>query len=283
MANDAKKVYKQKGEESIFHRLLKYFPNLQHELLVAYLPTDAAAFLRKAIMQSIMNALLLTIFAFFLVSKAKKPLILLMPIFILLFFVFVNFNFLKLKAIIARRKNAIDREIVFVGRYMLLKLYSGAPLLNVLIEQSKGDTNAAKYVKEIVDDINSGSTIEESLEKAMKYTPSDNFRKILFHISNALKYGMEVTMPLEAAINDIIEDNMVEIQKYGKKMNTLMIFYMLIAVVLPSLGITILIVIVGFIGISLSIWILFAINFFILLVQLAFISIVKNSRPSIEI
>ena len=142
---------------------------------------------------------------------------------------------------------------------------------------------ASKYVKDIVNDVNSGSSIEQSLQKAMLYTPSDKFRKILFYINNALRYGVDVSGPLEWALNEIVEEDMIEIRKYGKKMNSLMIFYMLLAVVVPSLGITIFIVITGFLNVSIGLITLFTLNFFILLVQLLFLGVIKTIRPTIEV
>ena len=273
---------KPRKKRGIFERLVKYYPALSTKLLIAGMSVTPEEFLKKNFISGLVNAAVLTALSSLFLLRAN--LAGLIPIlFVLFFFITFSFSFIKLNVAIFKRKEAIDKEVIYAGRYMLLKLYSGRPLLNTLIEQSKGYGVAAKYVKEIVDDINSGSTIEDSLEKAMKYTPSDKFRSVLFHINNALKYGIDVSTPLESIINEITEERLLDIEKYGKKMNSVMIFYMLFAVVGPSLGITIFIVLAGFVGLSIHIESLLAVNFFIILLQLIFLSMIRIIRPVIDL
>lgn len=281
---DNKKTDKDKSKKkSIFEGLVNYFPQLPKKLIVANIGSSPPNYLKNSTIDSFIKSTLATLAFLFLLIRIKKSLFFSIPIFIVAFFIFFKINLLGVDKIILSRRNAIDRESIYAGRYMLLKLYSGTPLLNTLIEQSKGEGAASKYIKEIVDDINSGSSIEESLDNAITYCPSDKFRKILFYIGNALKYGVDVTGPLESAINQIIEEKMIEIEKYGKKMNSFVIFYMLLGVVLPSLGITMIMVISGFVGINFDKGALFIMNFLILMSQLMFLSLIKGKVPSIDI
>ena len=272
-----------KKNKDFFESLVKYFPNLPKKLIIANIGISPSNYLKKSFMMGILNSLFISAILIFFLIKSRVSLIWILPIFLVGFFGFFNLNILKVDSLIYKRRKAIDKDVVFAGRYMLLKLYSGTPLLNALIEQSRGEGMTSKYVKEIVDDINSGSSIEDSLDKAMEYCPSEKFRKILFYMSNALKYGVDVTGPLESAISQIIEENFIEVQKYGKKMNTFMIFYMLLGVVLPSLGITIFIVLAGFIGISIGKNALFTINFLILILQVIFLFLVRGRIPSVDV
>ena len=81
----------------------------------------------------------------------------------------------------------------------------------------------------------------------------------------------------------LTKEDILEIRRYGKKMNSLMIFYMLLAVVMPSLGITIFIVITGFLNISINLVRLLVLNVIILGIQLLFLGIIKNIRPTIDL
>ena len=157
------------------------------------------------------------------------------------------------------------------------------PLLNALIEVATSKGITAKYIKEIVDDINTGSTIEDALNNAMIYSPSEKLRKILFHINNALTLGIDVTKPLESVLKEITKEEELEITKYGKKLNTLIIFYMLGAVILPSLGVAIFIVISSFLNSNIGLSGLMVLAFFIVVLEFIFITIFKSARPMVNL
>ena len=166
---------------------------------------------------------------------------------------------------------------------MLIKLNSGRPLLNALIETSKGYGVGSKYIKEIVDDIETGNPIEKALEKAMTYSPSEKFRKILFQVNNALKLGIDVTKPLESVIEEITNEQEIEVKRYGRKLNSVVIFYMLLAIVIPSIGMTMFIVIASFINFPIDFKEFLVVIFFIVIIQLVFISAFRAIRPQVNL
>ena len=228
-------------------------------------------------------AVMLTILFFFVLKKAEKPLILLVPIYIALNVLLFQYSLLGIRAKIKKREHEIDKEAVFIGRYLLVKLYSGRPLLNALMETSSGRGIASKYIKEIVDDISTGNTIEDALRNAMVYSPSDKLRRILFYINNALQLGIDVTKPLESVLKEITKDEEIEIKKYGKKLNTLVIFYMLAAVIVPSLGTAMFIVISSLLNFMVGLKELVIFIFFIIIIQFVFITFFKSIRPNVTL
>ena len=225
----------------------------------------------------------MTILSFFVLDKAGLPKFLLIIIFIGLFYFFFKFSFIKVKGKIQARKKKIDKEVLFVGTYLLIKLYAGRPLLIALTETSKSRGIVAKFIKEIVDDINTGSPIEKALENALLYSPSEKLKKILFQINNALKLGIDVTKPLESVIQEIEDEQEIEVKKYSKKLNSLVIFYMLLAIVLPSIGMVILIVISSFINLSITMGTMSIILSFIAFIQIIFISMFGSIRPNVDL
>lgn len=225
----------------------------------------------------------MTILSFFVLDKAGMPKFLLIIFFIGLFYLFFKFNFLKIKGKIQSRKKKIDKEVLFVGTYLLIKLYAGRPLLIALTETSKSRGIVAKFIKEIVDDINTGSPIEKALENALLYSPSEKLKKILFQVNNALKLGIDVTKPLESVIQEIEDEQEIEVKKYSKKLNSLVIFYMLLAIVLPSIGMVILIVISSFINLSITMGTMSIILSFIAFIQIIFISMFGSIRPNVDL
>ena len=267
----------------LVQRISSSFPDLKKELRIAHIKTTPQEFVYKSLKFSLPFSLGLTILFFFIVDKAGLPLILIPVAFIVIFISVFRFAFLKLKAKIVQRQKEIDREVLFAGQYLLIQLYSGRPILNALIYTSKSYGVAAKYMKEIVDDISTGSSLEKALESAMVYSPSEKFRKILFHVNNALKLGIDVTKPLRAVLDEIRDEQNIEIKRYGKKLNTIVIFYMLIAVVIPSIGMTLFIVLSSFINFSISMTHFLIAVVFMIIVQLLFLSVFNTVKPTVNL
>lgn len=267
----------------LVQRISSFFPGLKKQLRIAHIKTTPRNFIYKSIKFAFPFSLGLTILFFFIFDKAEIPFYFLPLAFIILFILTFNFAFLKVKARITKRQKEIDREVLFAGQYLLIKLNSGKPLLNALIDTSQSYGVSSKYVKEIIKDIDTGSSLEDALESAMTYSPSEKFRKILFQINNAMKLGIDVTGPLRSVLEDINQEQKIEVERYGKKLNTVVIFYMLGAVVIPSIGMTIFIVASGFINFNISTIHFFVAVLMIMIIQFLFMAVFKTIRPVVNI
>ncbi|MFA5797352.1 MAG: type II secretion system F family protein [Candidatus Woesearchaeota archaeon] len=257
--------------------------DLKTRLAIAGLHKRPAEFIDEALKQSMMVAGLMTVLAIFLIMQAGESLFAIIPVFCIFFCIIFFLKIKNLDALKMKREKEIDRDVLFAGRFLLVKLNSGKPLINALVDASESYGVAGKYFKEIVDDINLGTPIEQALEKASRITPSKRFQKILFQINNALKIGVDVSVPLESTLDAIAHEQLIEIQRYGKKLNSMTMFYMLIAIVAPSLGITLFSVIGSIVSLRIDLTIFMVILFFLILIQLAFIGAFKSIRPNLNI
>ena len=270
-------------EISFANRIALFFPALKRDLRIAHLPYTPVEYVSKNIKTTLVFASFFTFLFFFVLQKAQKPVLLLMPIFLVSCILIFEFSIISIRSKIKKREHEIDKEVLFVGRYLLVKLYSGRPLLNAIIETANSRGLAAKYMKEVVEDINTGSTIENALNSAMIYSPSEKLRKVLFHVNNALQLGIDVTKPLESVLEEITKEEEIEIKKYGKTLNTLVIFYMLGAVILPSLGAAIFIVISSFVSLPIKFEGLLVFVFFLVVLEIIFLTLFKSSRPMVNL
>src|SRR3989344_5980652 len=265
------------------NRVASVFPTLKTQLRIAHIPYTTIQFVNKNLKTSAIYALVFTALFFFVLKKANLPLFFLVLAYMIFFVLMFQYSLIGVKAKIKKREREIDKEVLFVGRYLLVKLYSGRPLMNALVETASSRGIAAKYMKEVVDDIGTGSTIEDALNNAMIYSPSDKLRKILFQINNALQLGIDVTGPLESVLEEITKELELEIKKYGKKLNTLVIFYMLAAVIVPSLGVAMFIVISSFLNFPITFRGLLVFVFFIVVLQFVFMTMFKSIRPMVNL
>jgi pilus assembly protein TadC len=261
----------------------KFFPNLQHQLRVAHIDATPDEFVRTIFVQSSMYVFLLGFLLFMLADSQGWGLRVVFFGMLGMWLFGVWFGMQRPKIQGYSRAKDIDKEVIFAGRFLLVKLHSGKPLLNALFEASESYGVANSYFKEIVRDIELGTPLEEAIERAMTYSPSEKFQKILFQIHNALRLGMNVTKSLEAVLDEIQASQLLEIQDYGKKLGTVTLFYMLVAIVFPSLGMTIATVILAFTEIQMDVFSYGAIIFFLVILNFIFITVFRGIRPKLNI
>ena len=126
-----------------------------------------------------------------------------------------------------------------------------------------------------------GKPIDDAITEVMELTPSDNFRKLLWQIMNSLRTGADISTALESILNQISREQLLEMKNYGKKLNPMVMFYLMIAVIVPSLGVTMLSLLSSFIGLAVSFGTLLAIAIGTALIQLVFLVSIKQSRPGV--
>lgn len=256
---------------------------LKKKLRIAGINKTPKEFLSGCLRSSVFIGIMIAVLSFFLIQKNNGN-----PVFALLMgivFFALSYSILlrTVDAKINKRAKQINKDVLFAGRFLLIKINSGKPLINAIIEASKSYGVANTYFKEIVRDIELGTPLEKALEKAMDECPSTKMKKVLFQINNALKIGIDVSQNLEAVLEEISNEQLIEIQRYGKKLNSLTLFYMLLAVVVPSLGMTMFMIVAGLVSLTITASTFFVFAFFLLLVELAFLSLFKSIRPHVNI
>jgi len=268
---------------SLFVQIASRYPELKRKLIMAKMRKEPAEYVRSTVMLALLLSTTITFSLFLFMKGLDYPLWPIPIVFLLSFFGAFQLFFRLVDVKIRRIAKDIDREVLFAGRFLLVKLNAGRPLIIALTEASKSYGVANKYFKEIVHDIDLGTPLEEALDKAARYSPSEDFRKIIFQINNALKIGVDVTKYLEAILDEIAASQLVQIQRYGRKLNSLTMFFMLFSIVIPSLGITLFITIVSIASVSFDRTSFLMVAFVLLIIQYFFITVFKSIRPTVNI
>lgn len=267
---------------AFYQIIARKLPNLKHKLKRAGMNYKPEEFIKRTFLSAFYMATGIVVSFALILAKfevLKGTMILFVPIIFILFFSYL----LKLPEVkIAKKEKEISKEIVFAGRHMIIELESGISLYKTLINISKNYPVIGKYFKEIVNKVDLGTSMEDALAEAVEYIPSDDFRRLLWQILNSIRTGSEISKSLTLTLEQISREQTIEVSKYGRKLNPLAMFYMIIAVILPSLGITMLIIFSSFIELQISLTILLVIAFLLAFVQFMFLSIIKFSRPAIE-
>lgn len=183
--------------------------------------------------------------------------------------------------IATRRMRRLERELVPATRQLIIELKSGVPLFNAMASITGDYGEVSIEFKKIITKINNGVPELDALADASRENPSLQFQKILWQMSNALKTGSDVGTALEAILEELIRERVNQIRRYGQELSPWIMIYMLAAVVLPTLGVTLLIVIASFLAIPVPKMILPIVLVFLLGFQLFFANLVSTRRPAV--
>ncbi len=178
----------------------------------------------------------------------------------------------------------IDKNLISALQDIIVQLDSGIPIFRIMVNLSESDYGeVSAEFKKIVKEINSGIPQVEAIEKCGKANTSEYFRRVLWQISNGMRAGSDMSFIIKESARNLGAEQSIQIQSYGGKLNPIIMFYMLIAVILPSLGITFLIIISSLLGISGKIvQIIFILIFVIVMfIQIMFLGVIKSRRPSL--
>ena len=125
--------------------------------------------------------------------------------------------------------------------------------------------------------------MEEAINEAVQLAPSNDLRRIYWQILNSLKTGSEVSSALGSVIDMIVREQEIAVKEYGRKLNPMAMFYMMIAIIVPSLGTIMLLVLATFIGITMDLLLFGLIVSASIIVQIFFLVTIKSQRPPVEL
>jgi archaeal flagellar protein FlaJ len=268
---------------AFFQHIAERIPDLKPKLRQAGMQDKPEEFIRKTFLVSVYMSVGLFVFLFLLLygfGMFHPVMFAFMPLlcFSLLFYL------IKLPdAKIISKQKEISREIVFAGRFLVIELQSGVPLYNALNNLAKNYPAIGMYSKVVIDKVDLGTSMEDALNEAVELSPSEDFRKLLFQVINSMRTGSDVASALSTAVDQIAKRQQIQVSEYGKKLNPLAMFYMMIAVIAPSLGMTMLIIVSSFVNFTLSLTMLIILAMSLGFIQFMFLSIIKFSRPPIDL
>ncbi|MFA4953601.1 MAG: type II secretion system F family protein [Candidatus Pacearchaeota archaeon] len=198
------------------------------------------------------------------------------------FIFFVQLNYPKIYAL--NKSRNIEKNLVSSLQDILVQLNSGISLFKILINISESDYGeVSKEFKKITREINSGVSQIDAIENNLKISPSKYFKRVLWQISNGMRAGSDMSIVIDEEIKNLGKEQAIQIQSYGSKLNPMIMFYMIIAVILPALGMTFLVITSSMLnlqgGIVKALFIIILI--FITFIQIMFLGIIKFRRPTL--
>ena len=183
-----------------------------------------------------------------------------------------------------RKTRDIEKNLIAAMQDMHVQLNSGVPIFKILVNIASSDYGSlSEELGRAVKEINSGKPQIEAIDDLGNRSTSTYFRRVLWQISNGMRAGSDMSIVIKNGIDNLSAEQVIQIQSYGSKLNPLIMFYMLLAVIMPALGITFLTIISSMLNISGMVvkMIFIGIFVFVVLLQIMFLGIIKTRRPSL--
>jgi flagellar protein FlaJ len=261
----------------LYSYLSKFVPGLRLKLRQAGILSEPEDYVKSIFATCILLSIGL-FFTFFFFTLSFWSIIIIPVSIPLLFMYFIKYVDVKIEKI----KKRVDEEIIFAARFLIIGIESGVPIHKIFEDMEKNYEYVGYYFGEILNKVYFGTTMEDAISDTLNISPSQNLRRLLWQVMNSLQTGTEVAGALNSVTEQILREQTIAVQEYGKKLSPLAMFYMTISIIVPSLGITMLVILASFIGLKISMLILIVLAILIGFVQFMFLSVARASRPSIS-
>ncbi len=290
MISPEKALFFGKKVKRLAFNLRNIIPSLRQDLLQASMDVDYIDYIAAGIIVTlVLIGLMAGVSALILLIAIKKNLLTIkieaiLPVLIIVvpavyFLYFLNFP--KLQA--TKRNKLIEEQVVFATREIMIKVGSGVPVFNALLDVANGEYGVvSEEFKLAIEEIESGVPQEVALDHLARRVPSQSLRRAIDIMLNAIKSGSDVAGTLSLINDMLIKKQQSDMKSYAGELTPMSMAYMLISVVVPSLGMSVF-VILGSLAHFNTVDIIYIIPPFLLIFQIFFMGMVGNRRPSIGV
>lgn len=282
-------------DTTVSQKYLKYFlpaagklkpvvPSIEKDLNGARMDEDPDEYIATALARAVQIGVSLSgsiAFAGYIMERMfiMKLGLGLLPLFTPLLFLTFSYQ-PKVKA--KRVSRQLEKNLPYALRHMLIEVSSGISLYEAMVDASYDYGEASNEFNRIVSDIQGGKSQIEALEDSIARNPSIMYRRAIWQMINALKSGADLTDTLDSLVDTMVEEQKLEVEKYGEDLNPFILMYLMLAVIFPSLGVTLMIVMSSFIDLPLGKPLFYGMLAGLALFQAFFLNLVKSKRPEVK-
>ncbi len=269
--------------KAVINVVTAQFPDLKKKLRQADMPDDAGRFITKSLVSAFFMSVVVSFALPVVLGILGLPIETLVIVFPILF-VLVFLYAIRLPEVRTnQRMRELDKDLVFAGKQMLIEIRGGVPLFDAMLGITRDYGEVSKEFSKIVDRINLGDSVDLAMQNVAEMNPSPAFRRVLMQLINSIRSGADVAAALDVVLDQIAQEQVIAMKAYGQKLNPLAMFYMMVGVLLPSLGITLVVILSSFMNVTLTWEILLVVAIVLVAVQYFFLSLIRTSRPRVDI
>ncbi len=238
-------------------RLSSIYPGLRYDLVNAAIPVTPEAYSFCAGASAAIWAVLAALFIVVVIKvrAVAGPLAILGPVmgfmvvWLLFFMLHIRYPKLLSNAVAAK----IDRGLLFATRDMLIQISSGIPLFGAMANVADGDYGqVSSEFKKVVNEVRSGKNLTNALEDMAVRNQSKYLKKTVWQLITAMRSGANLSTALRGIIKLLVDNQLREVKSYNAELNFIVLIYLMVAAVLPTIGTTVLVIfsVFGVLGVT---------------------------------
>jgi len=264
----------------------KFMPHLKNELSQAEINLTPKEYISIAMVSAFFTAIIIFILTFFLGTftapvntAAATGLVMGITIYFAVYFYAMFYP----HVLIQKKVKFLERDLLFALKYILIKIKSGIPLYDAMVGIAQGGYGeVSNEFKKTIREISTGTEEVVALEHMALRAPSTFFRRTIWQITNNLRAGSNISNILESITSTLVREQKILIRKYGSELNPIILMYMMFSIIIPSLGVTVLIVMSSFSGLTVPIYVFYMIPVAVFIAQIFFMRIIKDKKPMLS-
>jgi len=265
----------------------KFMPNLKNELSQADIDIKPQEYVSIAIFSGFFLSAIIFALVFFLgmitapISSAFGTAIVIAAV---VYFAIFTYSLFYPKLIIQKKVKLLERDLLFALKYILIRIKSGVSLYDAMVgvaQSNYGEISVS--FRKAINEIATGTDEVVALENMALRAPSTFFRRTIWQITNNMRAGSDIGKILETITSTLVREQKILIRKYGSELNPIILMYMMFAIIIPSLGVTVLIVMSSFSGLAVPVYIFYIIPVAVFVLQIFFTRIIKDKKPMISL
>jgi flagellar protein FlaJ len=268
----------------IASRLADAYPGLRYDLINANIEFSPETYAFASGLSAAIWAAMAALFMLVVVKirSVEGPLMVLAPLlgFFVVWVVFFLLHIRYPKLLSNSMATKIDRGLLFATRDMLIQISSGIPLFSAMANVADGDYGqVSAEFKKVVNEVRSGASLSSALENMALRSQSKYLKKTVWQLITAMRSGSNLTAAIKGIIKLLVDNQLRAVKSYNAELNFIVLIYLMVAAVLPTVGTTVLVIfsVFGVLGVTPEIYTaLIAFGFFI---QTLVIGYVHLRRP----
>ncbi len=175
-----------------------------------------------------------------------------------------------------------SKDLLFALREIMMGVKSGVPLFSAIRNVGNADYGyISQDFRWITEQIEGGVPEREALKNLAIKTESEYLKRAVWQIVNALESGAAMGNALTGIVESAEGYIYRDIKNYSSNLNFLILIYMLVAVVVPSLGVTFMVLLSAFGNVGVSVGSVVGLIAISALAQIAMIGYMSATRPEV--
>ncbi|MFH1785607.1 MAG: type II secretion system F family protein [Candidatus Micrarchaeota archaeon] len=175
-----------------------------------------------------------------------------------------------------------NKDLLFALREIIMDVDSGIPLFDSIKNVATSDYRQVSAAMDtVVREIETGTSEIDALKHLALKSESEYTKRTVWQMVNALESGASMKNALGGIADALEAANYREIKNYSANLNFMLLMYMLVAAVVPSLGVTFMVLLSAFGGLGVD---LFTVGLLVggsAFLQIVMIGYMNSTRPEL--